>query len=221
MKKTAIILGATGLTGGYLLEKLIKDERYEHIKLFSRSKIEGLDSKVTQFIGDLLNLETFADDFTGDDLFCCIGTTKAKTPDKSLYKKIDYGIPVAAAKLAKVNGIDTFIVISAMGANKNSSVFYNKTKGEMEQDVLQQNLKQLSILRPGLIAGERNETRALENMGLVVLKALQPLFIGKLRNYRIIKAETIAQAMIHLTNSGTQSEVIVTSEQIKTLGHTI
>lgn len=170
MKKTAIILGASGLTGGLLLKKLIVDDRYESIKLFSRSSIKGLPNKVKQYIGNLLELEQFKNDFTGDEVYCCIGTTAKKTPDKSLYRDIDYGIPVATAKLAKANGINTFLVISAMGANKKSSVFYNRTKGEMEQEVLNQAIPRTSILRPSLIDGERNEQRLLEKIGLVVLK---------------------------------------------------
>ncbi|MEP1366976.1 NAD(P)H-binding protein, partial [Maribacter dokdonensis] len=201
MKKTAIILGASGLTGGLLLEKLIVDDRYESIKLFSRSSIKGLPNKVKQYIGNLLELEQFKNDFTGDEVYCCIGTTAKKTPDKSLYRDIDYGIPVAAAKLAKANGINTFLVISAMGANKKSSVFYNRTKGEMEQEVLNQAIPRTSILRPSLIGGERNEQRLLEKIGLVVFKVIQPLFIGPLKKYRIINADSIAQAMLNLANT--------------------
>ncbi|WP_343329855.1 NAD(P)H-binding protein [Polaribacter staleyi] len=215
MKKTAIILGATGLTGNNILQKLIEDERYKSIKLFSRSKIEGLPKKVIQFTGDLLNLEQFKDDFKADEVYCCIGSTAKKTPDRTLYKKIDYGIPVAAAKLAKDNNIPTFIVISAMGANKNSTVFYNKTKGEMEQSVLQQNIKNTFILRPSLIDGERKEQRFLEKIGLVVFKIIQPLFIGKLKKYQIINAESIAKAMILLANNKSNTEVIIPSNDIK------
>jgi len=220
MKKTAIILGATGFVGNRLLQKLIEDVRYETIKLFSRSKIEGLPNKVKQIIGDILDLDQFSTDFKGDDVFCCIGTTAKKTPDKTLYRKIDYGIPVAAAKLAKVNHIDTFLVISAIGADKSSNVFYTKTKGEMEQGVLQQNLKKTYILRPAIIGGERDENRTLEKMGLVVFKLIQPVLVGKLKKYRIVNAETIAQAMLHLANSKNSSEGIVTSDQINTIGKT-
>lgn len=220
MKKTAIILGATGFVGNRLLQKLIEDDRYETIKLFSRSKIEGLPIKVKQFIGDVLDLEQFSDDFTGDDLFCCIGTTAKKTPDKTLYKKIDYGIPVSAAKLAKVNHVDAFLVLSAIGADKNSNVFYTKTKGEMEQDVLQQNLKKTYILRPAIIGGERDENRTLEKMGLVIFKLIQPVLVGKLKKYRIVNAETIAQTMLHLANSENYSEGIISSDQINTIGKT-
>jgi uncharacterized protein YbjT (DUF2867 family) len=217
MKKTAIILGATGLTGSILLQKLIEDDRYDSIKLFSRSKMEGLPKKVTQFIGDLLKLEQFKADFRADEVFCCIGTTAKKTPNKALYKQIDYGIPITAAKLSKENNINTFLVISAMGANKNSSVFYNKTKGEMEYDVLEQNIKNTYILRPSLIGGERNESRILEKIGLFVFKIIQPLFIGKLKKYSIINAKSIAQAMINLANNTSNAEVIITSSDIKKL----
>ena len=219
MKKTAIILGATGLTGNYLLQKLIEDHRYEHIKLFSRKKIDGLPNKVTQYIGNLLELNQFTQDFKGDEIFCCIGTTAKKTPNKTFYKQIDYGIPVAATKLAKVNNINTFLVISAMGANKNSSVFYNKIKGEMEHDVLQQHIKNTYILRPSLIAGERKEQRLLEKMGLTIFKVIQPLFIGKLKKYKSISAEYIAEAMLNLANQTQQKDVIIPSDEIEKIAH--
>jgi len=210
MKKTAIVLGATGLTGGLLLQKLIEDERYEKIKLFSRSNIDDLPSKVSQFLGNLLELENFNKDFTADEVFCCIGTTAKKTPDKKVYKAIDYGIPVAAAKLSKKNGIKTFLVVSALGANANSSIFYNKTKGEMERDVLVENIKNTYILQPSIIEGNRKEQRLGEKIGLALFKFFQPLFFGKLKKYKITKAEHIAQAMIKLANSNS-SEKIITS----------
>jgi uncharacterized protein YbjT (DUF2867 family) len=219
MKKTAIILGASGLTGGYVLKKLINDERYETVKLFSRSKLDGQPKKVKQFIGDLLDLEHFKYDFTADEIYCCIGTTKSKTPNKMRYKKIDYGIPVAASKLARANKIDTFLVMSSMGANKKSNTFYTKTKGEMERDVLQENIKNTFILRPALIGGTRNENRSFEKMGMVFFQMLQPLLIGPLKNFKIINAKTIAQAMIHLANTSEQNEVIIPSNRIQTLGH--
>lgn len=214
MKKTAIILGATGLTGTILLQKLIEDDRYESIKLFSRSKIQGLPKKVTQVIVDLLKLDQYKADFNADEVYCCIGTTANKTPDKQLYKKIDYGIPVTAAKLSKENNITTFLVISAMGANKTSRVFYNKTKGRMEYDVLQQNIQNTYILQPSIIGGNRNEKRIGEKIGLRVFKLIQPLFFGKLKKYSITEAEHIAQAMINLANS-TSTEKVITSDQIK------
>ena len=216
MKKTAILLGATGLTGSILLEKLLNDDRYNTIKLFSRKKIEGLPSKIKQFVGDLLELENFKKDFTADEVFCCIGTTAKKTPDKVLYKKIDYGIPVTAVKLSKANGIPTFLAISALGANTQSAIFYSKTKGEMEQAVLSEKINKTHILQPSIIGGGRQEKRIGEKIGLVVFKFIQPLFLGKLKKYRITKAENIAQTMINLANSKS-TETIIASTSINIL----
>lgn len=215
MKKTAIILGATGLTGTLLLDTLIKDYRYDTIKLFSRKKIDGLPSKVIQFIGNVIELENFKKDFTGDEVFCCIGTTAKKTPNKTIYKQIDYGIPVTAAKLSKENNIKTFIVVSAIGANSKSGIFYNKIKGEMQRDVLLQNIKNTYILQPSLIKGNRNETRTGEKIGLVVFKLIQPLFRGKLKKYRIIEATSIAKAMVNLANLKPLSQKTLKSDYIK------
>lgn len=215
MKKTAIILGATGLTGSILLEKLLNDDRYETIKLFSRKKIDGLPSKVKQYIGDILELDQFKKDFIADEVFCCIGTTAKKTPNKETYKRIDFGIPVAAARLSKANNINTFLVVSAMGANAKSNVFYNRTKGEMERDVLAQNIPVTYILQPSIIGGNRKENRIGEKIGLSIFKLFQPLLIGKLKKYRMIEAEEIAQAIVNLANSTTSKAKIITSDYIK------
>ena len=214
MKKTAILLGATGLTGTYLLKLLIEDSRYEKIKVFSRKKINGLPKKVEQYIGNIIELETFKNEFTGDEIFCCIGTTAKKTPDKNSYKSIDFGIPVKSAKLAKENNISTFVVVSALGADLNSSIFYNRTKGEMEQAVLSQHLKQTYILQPSLILGNRSERRRLEKTGIIIFKIISPLFVGSLKKYKPIEAKNIAQAMLKLANSNKKTQII-TSDKIK------
>lgn len=212
MKKTAIILGATGLTGSIVLDKLLNDDRYTRIKIFSRKEIDGMPSKVNQYVGNILELESFKADFTGDEVYCCIGTTAKKTPDKTLYTAIDYGIPVAAAKLSKENGIQTFLVVSALGANAKSSIFYSKTKGEMERDVLLEKIKNTFILQPSIIGGKRNEQRIGEKIGLAVFKLVQPLFFGKLKKYRITQAEHIAQAMINLANSPLNKQIISSND---------
>lgn len=214
MKKTAIILGATGLTGSILLEKLLKDPSFEKIKLFSRSSADRNSPKIEEHLIDMLKLENHSEAFTADMVFCCIGTTKSKTPNKEIYKKIDYGIPVVAAKLAKQNGIETFIVISALGADENSSIFYNKTKGEMQRDVLKQSIQNTYILQPSLIVGDRDESRFGEKVATFFMKTFGFLVPKK---YKMIKAETIAEAMRILAKTG-YPEKIITSEKIKNIG---
>lgn len=163
--KTAIILGATGLTGGVLLDLLLKDERYEQIKLFTRSRTGLKNPKIEEYLIDLFEMEQFKNLFQADEVYCCVGTTQKKTPDKDTYRQIDFGIPATAAKMAAENGIEVFLVISAMGANQNSRIFYNRTKGEMEGAVLDAKISKTHILRPALISGDREESRPAEFFG--------------------------------------------------------
>ncbi|UJH90027.1 NAD(P)H-binding protein [Antarcticibacterium sp. 1MA-6-2] len=210
--KTAILLGATGLTGGILLQKLLNDARYEKIILFSRSSAAVKNRKVEEHLVDLFKLENQKDLFKADVVYCCIGTTKSKTPNEEVYKKIDYGIPVAAAKLARENGIEKFLVISALGADPKSKMFYNKTKGEMEQEVLAQRIPETYIFEPSLIAGDREETRTFENLAIYAMKVLNYALIGPLKKYRSIDPETIAEAMIKVANNGYVNKVIPSNE---------
>lgn len=219
MGKTAIILGATGLTGNLLLEKLISDKNYSKIKLFSRNSVDVSSGKIEEFIIDLLALEDSINDFVADEVFCCIGTTAAKTKDKKLYKAIDSGIPVTAAKIAKENGIGTFIVISSMGADANSSVFYNRTKGEMERDVLKQSINNTYILRPSLIGGNRNEFRLGEKIGKGIMRIFNPLLVGSLEKYKMIHPEKIANCMRILANTK-PNETIFSSDNIQEIANT-
>ena len=216
-QKTAIILGGTGLTGRLLLNRLIADDRYTSIKLFSRKASGNSSPKIKEFVGNILQLEHFKNDFTADEVFCCIGTTSTKTRDRVIYKAIDFGIPFTAAKLAKENNIPTFLVISALGSNTKSKIFYNRTKGEMEQAVLDQKIPNTYILRPSLIIGERDKMRFGENLAAVMMKLFSVFLQGRAIKYRAIEADCIAEAMIKLANSLPGME-IVNSDLIQKLG---
>ncbi len=164
----------------------------------------------------MLQLKTVASDFIGDEVFCCIGTTNAKTPDKGLYRTIDYGIPVTAAQLCEQNNIKTFIVISALGADSKSRVFYNRTKGEMEETVLSLEIPKTHILQPSLISGKRDEKRTGEYFFKQLMKVINPLLLGSLKKYRSIHPETIVSAMIWLANNEFNSKRVV-SDEIKVI----
>lgn len=210
-KKTAILLGATGLTGSILLELLLKDDSFLNVKVFGRSSTGISHPKLEEHLGDLFQMNDFSEAFKGDVVFCCIGTTKAKTPDKETYKKIDYGIPVTAAKLAKQNGISIFQVISAMGADVSSSTFYNKVKGEMERDILKLGIKNTYIFQSSLIGGNRSEKRTGERIAQIAMGTFGFLFPKK---YKMIEPETIAIAMLLVSKNGFE-ETKIESNQIK------
>jgi len=215
MTKTAIILGATGATGKELLALLLKDDRYGTIKLFSRSAVGIQNPKIEEHIVNLFELDKHAGIFTADEVFCCIGTTKAQTPDKQTYFDIEYGIPTTAAKLAKANGIPTFIGISALGSNANSRIFYVRNKGLMQDTVLKQQIPKTHILQPSLIvARHRRDSRIAETFFTGLMALLNPLLFGGMAKYKSIKAADIAQAMLWLANAQ-YPDVIVTSDKIQ------
>lgn len=214
--KTAIILGATGLTGNKLLRQLLKDERYEKVKIFTRSRLDLQDSKLEEYLIDLFEMEHFKDIFRADEVFCCVGTTMKKTPDKDQYRKIDFGIPATAAKLCKENEINSFLTISSMGANETSKFFYNRTKGEMEGAVLDMKIRKTHILRPSLIAGKRGESRPMESASKQFMKLVNPFLKGNLKKYQSIHPDEIVKTMIYLANTD-YPEIILESDEIKKL----
>lgn len=213
MSKTAILLGATGLTGSHLLDLLLKDDTFKKVKVFTRRETGIKHPKLEEYIIDLLQLDQHEDKLKGDVLYCCIGTTKAKTSDKQVYHKIDYGIPVTAAQLAKKNNIQQYFVISSLGANEKSRVFYSRTKGEMERDVLKEKIENTYIFQPSLIVGKRDEKRFSEDLS----NALMRIFNGIIpKKYKRILALDIAKAMLYVTKNN-YTKTIIPSDEIQDL----
>lgn len=211
---TAIVLGATGLVGKNLLEKLLLDKRYLEIRVFTRRSVEIDHPRLKEFVVELFELDKYQEDFKADVVFVCIGTTKKKTPDKSAYRKVDYGIPTTAARLAGKNGSKKFLVVSSLGANANSNVFYTKTKGQMEEAVLEENIPETYIFQPSLITGDREEVRFGESFAEKLMKFVDPLLSGGWRKYRSIEAETIAEALRLVAQNG-YDEKHISSDEIQ------
>ncbi|WP_028377008.1 NAD-dependent epimerase/dehydratase family protein [Leeuwenhoekiella sp. MAR_2009_132] len=218
MGKTALILGITGLVGEALAKSILAHAKYDKLISFHRRKSGIAHPKLEEHVVDLFELQNHSDSFKADVVFCCIGTTQAKTSDKEEYKKIDYGIPLAAAKLCSINNIPKLIVISALGADPKSSVFYNKTKGEMERDVLKQNVKETYFLQPSLLAGNREEQRTVEKLAIGAFKLFNLFLVGPLKKYQSIKPEAIVQTMQYLAFN-TYSEKRIESDEIKKIAN--
>lgn len=216
MSKTAIILGATGLTGGLVTDLLLKDPAFSKVKIFTRRPTSFKHTKIEEIICDLLDVNTFKDDFRGDAVFCCIGTTKAQTPDRDKYHAIDYGIPVNTAQLAKDHNINTYLVVSSVGTSPKSPFFYVRTKAEMERDVIQVNIPHTYIMKPAFINGRPDEDRKGES-GLKTMMAVMDFFmVGPLKKYASTQAIDIARAMVQLVKSPQEGHNI-TNQEIKTL----
>lgn len=196
MSKIAIIAGSSGLVGTELLHRLCAEKSFSKVKLLVRRPSGFIHIKVQEFIVDFDHIETFREHITGDIFYSCLGSTKAKTPDKCRYYQIDHDLPVHMAKIALDNGMGQFHIVSAIGANSRSSNFYLKMKGETENDITALSFTSAHIYRPSLITGNREEKRLAEKIAIGLFKFLNPLIPGKLKKYRSIQATDIARAMI-------------------------
>ena len=213
--KTAIVFGSTGLIGGHLVNQLIQDNYYTKIKIFVRSQTSINNEKVEVINIDFNNLANHKTEITGDDCFFCIGTTKQNSPDKNDYQKVELDIPKEIAQIAKANSVKSFIFISSIYANPNSSGNYVKFKGLVEEELKRLNFSKLGILRPSFLMGKRKENRLGETIGIFAFSALSPLLFGPFKKMRPISSENVAKAMIKIANSNLEKTVYESNEIVE------
>tara|TARA_R110000850_G_scaffold68457_3_gene152825 strand:- start:670 stop:1314 length:645 start_codon:yes stop_codon:yes gene_type:complete len=209
VKNRAVILGATGLVGKHLLDTLLNEDSYDEILVIGRSSTGLNHPKLKEQLGDLLDDNFFKEPLECNHLYCCIGTTQSKTSDLAVYKHIDYGIPVHAATAGLKGGMQKFLVVSSLGANPKSKMFYSRTKGQMEETLRKMSIPRLHIFRPSLLLGDRDETRIGEKVGVFINKVLGWAFPAK---YRGISAKKVATAMYVVANSISDKEVYESDE---------
>jgi uncharacterized protein YbjT (DUF2867 family) len=196
--KTATIIGATGLIGSHILELLLNDSHFQTIRLLVRRPVPHKHSKIEAKLIDFEDSESFQLGIEGSDVvFCAIGTTQQKVKgDKEAYRKVDHDIPVNAAKFCKETGCPQFLLVSSVGADVHSNNFYLKLKGEVEDRVRSMQISSISIFRPSLLLGNRNENRRGEKAAQVFMPLFSFAMIGKWSKYKPIPAEDVAKAMI-------------------------
>ena len=210
--KTALLFGSTGLVGGHVLNYLIQNSNYSKIKLFVRSFTGINNPKIEIIKTDFNNLNKHAEDIKGDECFCCIGTTKKKSPNKNEYQKIELDIPKKIAQIAKSNLVKSFFFVSSGYANPKSSGEYLKFKGLVEEEIKNLNFDKIGIMRPSFLLGERQEERVGEKFGIIIFKLLTPILIGSFRKMRPIQSEIVARAMIKLANENIDQSVFESNE---------
>lgn len=215
--RKAIIAGATGFIGSQLLKILLESSDYQEVISISRRELSIQHKKLVQLIINFDDLEKYTHALEGDVIFCCLGSTRKKTPDLSVYRMIDHTYPLQLGKIAKANAIKQYHLVSAIGANANSSNFYTKMKGETEADLAHLNLPCLHIYQPSLLTGDRKESRPLEKLSIAVMKLINPLLIGSLKKYRSIPAATVARAMYKQSLKPQAGLYIHPSDHIKNL----
>ena len=167
--RSAIVVGATGLVGSYLIRLLCESEEYISVTALTRRKLDYQHEKLVERIVNFDELAESDFDFA-QEVFCCLGTTIKKAGTKEQFEKVDVEYPLNVASLAKKRGIQHFIVISAMGANEKAFAYYSRVKGKLEKELIDLELPRLSIVRPSLLVGDRKEFRLGEKAGEVCPK---------------------------------------------------
>lgn len=212
MSKTAIVLGATGLIGSHVTELLLNDERYSSVKIFHR-RSTGIDhEKLEEHIIDFDAIDRWKDLLTGDELYSAMGTTIKKAGNKDAQYKIDVTYPLKVAVAAAENGVKKYSLVSSAGADKDSKLFYPRIKGELEEAVMGLPFTLITIMRPSVLDGDRNENRPGEAFAIFAMNILGKL--PGLSKYRPIHARTVAHGMIQSLNDRSGGSHIIESEQI-------
>jgi uncharacterized protein YbjT (DUF2867 family) len=194
--KTALIIGATGLVGEVCLTLLLENKAYEKVIALTRKPLNISNPKLTNHVVDFDNLEVSKALIKADDVFCAMGTTIGKAGSKEAFRKVDFDYPHKIAETALWNGAQKFILVSSAGADANSSIFYSKVKGELENAVSEMKYKSVIILRPSILLGNRKELRRGEAIGQMFAAKFSFLFAGPLAKYRGTPASYVAEAMI-------------------------
>lgn len=195
MHKKAIVSGATGLIGHELLQLLITSDHYDQVVVLSRRQLNVESPKIKLIITDLTNIGELQPVLDGSDHYCCLGTTMKVAGSKEKFSQVDYDFPISLAKAAQAgSSFERFLIVTAMGANSNSMVFYNQVKGNVERDLKALNLKELHIFQPTFLTGDRKENRLGEKIALPVIEALKLLPFSATKHLSIA-ASTVAEAM--------------------------
>lgn len=206
--KKALVVGATGLVGKELVDSLLADERYS-VTILVRKPLEIINKNLIQVKFDFDNPDKAL--ITGDEIFCCLGTTIKVAGSKPAFYKVDYEYTAMIAQAGFKNGVKKFALISSMGANKNSKIFYSRTKGAIEETIARIGFETVFILRPSMLLGKRTEIRTGERIGKIIMSMLSFAIPKK---YKPIEARQVAKAMSGCMNSGKTGLNILESDNI-------
>jgi uncharacterized protein YbjT (DUF2867 family) len=226
--KIALLAGASGLVGNECLRLLLNDDRYERVITLVRKPLAITHPKLDQRECDFERLANQRTDYLAElldtehphDLFCTLGTTIAKAGSREAFRRVDYEYPLVLAEAASELGIKRFAMVTALGVNPQSKVFYNRVKGEVEMDVsvYAPDFDGIHILRPSLLLGDRAEHRAGERIAVALSPVLNVFLRGSFKKYRAIHAAVVASTLVYVANAPAPAAVhIVESDAIQAL----
>lgn len=214
-ERTALVAGASGLVGGHLLDLLLSSPDVARVISLGRRPLERADAKLDQRSVDFAHLDAL-DLPPVTEAYCCLGTTLAKAGSREAFRAVDHDAVLAFARLAKRAGAERFLIVTALGADPRSGIFYNRVKGEVEEALKGVGFSSLTILQPSLLLGDRAESRPGERAAILASRVFAPL----LRPFasRPIEARTVARAMVALGRAPRPGTRVVASGELQTLG---
>ncbi|MBO6522892.1 MAG: NAD(P)H-binding protein [Balneolaceae bacterium] len=197
-EKTAIIIGATGLVGSHILQLLLSDERYSKVLVFHRRSTGVSHPKLTEHIINFDAIEDWKELLVGNELYSALGTTIKQAGSQEAQWTIDYDYQFEVAKAAAQIGVESYALVSSIGATAETGNFYLKMKGQLDEEVQELGFKKTLIVRPSFLKGERIESRFLEKIGITAAELFTK--IPGLKKYKPIHAKQVAQALINGLN---------------------
>jgi len=209
--KTALIAGGTELIGNQLLQLLLESDRYDKVIAVTRKELP-IHKKLICIQIDPKNFGKVDTTLPIDDVFCCLGTTMAKARSKEKFYQVDFTFPVALAKNGLTQGANQYLLVSALGASKNASIYYNKVKGEVEEAIAAIGYKALHVFRPSLLLGPRTEKRSGEDAAKFFYKVFGFLIPAK---YKAIESMKVAKAMLHIASQDKQGNFVYESKDLQ------
>ena len=201
--------------GGHCLRFLLEGDYYGKVVVLTRRKLPLEHKKLEQHEIDFDALTQKADLIKADDIYCCLGTTRKKSPSEEVYYQVDFTYPLEIARLGLANGAEHYAIVTAIGASSRSRIFYNRTKGEVEKAVSKLEFKGVYIFRPSMLTGERQEERKWEEVSGNFGKKLSFLLVGPMKRFRPIEAKAVALAMVQACRQARPGVYVVESEEIR------
>lgn len=206
-----LLVGATGLVGQQVLHRALDDPRVGTLVAPTRRPLTLTHPKLAAPEVQFDNLPADADWWQADAVICTLGTTIKKAGSRARFREVDHDYPFTVARLARKHGTPAFVVVSAMGASRDSRVFYSRVKGELEADLAALDFPSLTVVRPALIGGDRQEQRLGERAAMQVLQLIGPLLP---KAWRINPSSRIAQVLLDAALDGQAGTRVISSEQI-------
>ncbi len=193
---TAIVIGATGVTGKHITRYLVKSDYYSKVVAFSRRPLPEKSGKLINHVVDFDDIDSWANRVKGDDLFSALGTTLKQAGSKQAQYKVDYTYQANVIKAAAENGVKRLFLISSPSASSLSPFFYNRMKGELDNFAAQQGFATLVYFKPSVIEGDRPDNRIGEKIGGAFMHQLADWVPG-MATMRPISGEQLAGAMVN------------------------